>query len=44
MDKLEATNIQWDAPVNSVSHPATDLAQLNVVSHPATALAQLNVQ
>ena len=43
MDKLEATNIQWDVPVNLVSHTATDLAQLNVVFHPATALAQLNV-
>ena len=35
--------IQWDAPVNFVSHPATILARLNVVSHPATAHAQLNV-
>ena len=43
MDKLETTNIQWDAPVNLVSHPATDLARLNVVSHPVIALAQLNV-
>ena len=43
MDKLEATNIQWDAPVYLVSHPATDLARLNVVSNPATAFARLNV-
>ena len=35
--------IQWDAPFNFVSHPATSLARLNVVSHPATAHAQLNV-
>ena len=35
--------IQWDAPVNFVSHPGTSLAQLNVVSHPAIAHAQLNV-
>ena len=35
--------IQWDAPVNFVSHPATGLARLNVVSHPATGLARLNV-
>ena len=28
MDKQEVTNIQWDAPVNLVSHPATDLARL----------------
>ena len=30
--KLEETNIQWDAPLNLVSHPTTDLARLNVVS------------
>ena len=41
--KLEETNIQWDAPLNFVSHPTTDLARLNVVSHPATVHAQLNV-
>ena len=35
--------IQWDAPFNFVSHPATSLARLNVVSPPATAHAQLNV-
>ena len=35
--------IQWDAPVNFVSHPATSLARLYVVSHPATTHAQLNV-
>ena len=43
INQLEETNIQWDAPLNLVSHPTTDLARLNVVSHPATVHAQLNV-